>query len=347
MLRLILLLSCLFSCQTAADVVYTGEKLKGINLVAPPRKPETNSLTEVKRIGGEWIAIVPYGFCRKGEARFHYFGNRKEQGRGGQWWGETPEGVAGTIGLAREQGLKVMLKPHVWMMGGSHLDLSFDKEEDWQAFENDYSQYILDFARMADSLHVDLYCITTELDRFATARPQFWKRLIGQVRQQYKGKLTYAANWDRYEKIPFWNDLDYVGVDAYFPLSDEAQPTVKQLAKGWKRHLSDLSGFSRKTQKPILFTEFGYRSCAFSTEKPWESESACTPDETIQANAYTAFLESVWPQPWFAGGFVWKWFMQDTHRGRERDQFSPQGKAASKVLQTGWQATTPVLPDKR
>ena len=239
-----------------------------------------------------------------------------------------------------------MLKPHVWMQGGSHLDLEFTNEQDWQTFEADYSQYVLDFARIADSLHVDLYCITTELDRFATARPVFWSKLIDQVKKVYKGKLTYAANWDRYEKIPFWNQLDFIGVDAYFPLSDDREPSVKSMSKGWRRHLSDLSSFSRRNQKPILFTEFGYRACDNTAERPWESETPCTQNQLAQANAYSAFLETVWPQPWFAGGFVWKWFMHDAHRGRERDQFSPQGRAAEQVLTAKW-LSTPTPPDKR
>jgi hypothetical protein len=59
-----------------------------------------------------------------------------------------------------------------------------------------------------------------------------------------------------------------------------------------------------------------------------------------QANAYTALYEAVGPQSWFAGGFVWKWFMLERRRpggnGRERDMYSPQGKSAETVLQRTW-----------
>ena len=339
MVRLLTLLACLISCQPAAEFIYKGPKLKGVNLVAPPQKPNEDGLKPIREVGGNWVAIVPYGFCRKGEAHFHYVGNRREQGRGGQWWGETPAGVAETIQMARRQGLKVMLKPHVWMMGGSHLDLEFTNEQDWQTFETDYSNYILDFARLADSLQVDLYCITTELDRFATARPAFWQKLITKVHQIYKGPLTYAANWDRYASIPFWDQLDYIGVDAYFPTSNDREPSVRAMARGWKGHMRELASLSRKMQKPILFTEFGYRACDHAAERPWESETPCTTNLTAQANAYSALLETVWPQPWFAGGFAWKWFMHDAHRGRERDQFSPQGRQAEAVLRAKWTAT--------
>ncbi len=341
----------LLNCQSAADVVHTGPKFKGVNLVAPPRNPGLTGLDGVKTVGGEWVAVVPYGFTRKGEAHFFSFWNRPPERRatppaggspaggspaGGQWWGETPAGVAETVQMARQQGLKVMFKPHVWMMGGSHLDLEFSTEADWQSFEADYSRYILGFAHLADSLHVDAYCITTELDRFAVARPDYWKKLIAEVRAIYKGPLTYAANWDRYEKIPFWSQLDYIGVDAYFPLSDDRQPDVSALVRGWKPHLKALRRFSQQQQKPILFTEFGYRSCDYTGQRPWESETDCTPNAQAQANAFSALFEGVWPQSWFAGGFVWKWFMAESHGHHERDQYSPQGKLAGDVLTKNW-----------
>lgn len=333
--RLFLLLCLLPGCQTAPPFQYTGHKLKGVNLVAPPRQPDSVALAPVRAMNADWVAIVPYGFCRKGDPHFFFSENRKEK-RDWQWWGETPAGVAETVQMARRQGLKTMLKPHVWMQGGSHLDLEFTTETDWQTFETDYAQYVLYFAHVADSLRVDLYCITTELDRFALARPAFWNRLIGQIRQVYKGPLTYAANWDRYERIPFWNQLDYIGVDAYFPLSDARDPSVADLIAGWKPHLNALQKTSSQFQKPILFTEFGYRSCDYTARRPWESDTDCVPNPTAQANACAALTEAVWPQPWLAGGFVWKWFMDHNGRHHERDQYSPQGKPAEVVLQQKW-----------
>ena len=333
-----LLVVALLGCQSTPPFRYAGLKLEGVNLVAPPQQPDSTALAPVRQMGAGWVAIVPYGFNRKGDNRFYFSENLPKEGRKyGQWWGETPAGVAGTVQMARRQGLKTMLKPHVWMQGGSHLDLEFQTEADWQMFERDYSQYVLHFARIADSLHVDVYCITTELDRFAVARPDYWRNLIEQVRQVYRGKLTYAANWDRYDKIPFWDKLDYIGVDAYFPLSDKQNPTVAQMIRGWKPHLDALQTLSSQQQKPILFTEFGYRACDHTARRPWESDTDCADNPTAQARAYEALLTAVWSQPWFAGGFVWKWFMNDSPRHRERDQYSPQNRPANDVLSKAWQ----------
>ena len=324
-------------CQAQSPFVHTGERIKGANLVAPPQQPADTALNALKADGGTWVAVVPYGFCRKDDPHFFWYGNPPPGERHmGQWWGETPAGIAGTVQMARAQSLKVMLKPHVWMMGGSHLDLAFDREADWQSFEKDYRGYVLGNARLADSLKIDLFCITTELDKFAMARPDFWKQLITDVRKVYRGKLTYAANWDRYDKLAFWDQLDYIGVDAYFPLSDDKTPSVKTLVKGWKAPRAALNELSATVKKPVLFTEFGYRSCSNTAEKPWESETDCQPNPEAQANAYTALYQAVGAQPWFAGGFAWKWFMNANHGPRERDMYSPQNKPAEVVLRQVW-----------
>jgi hypothetical protein len=35
-------------------------------------------------------------------------------------------------------------------------------------------------------------------------RPKYWQELILEIRKVYKGKLTYAANWDEFKRVPFW-----------------------------------------------------------------------------------------------------------------------------------------------
>ena len=39
-------------------------------------------------------------------------------------------------------------------------------------------------------------------------REKDWRRIIGEVRKVYDGKLTYSANWYReFEQITFWMSL--------------------------------------------------------------------------------------------------------------------------------------------
>jgi hypothetical protein len=62
---------------------------------------------------------------------------------------------------------------------------------------------------------MELFCFGTELGIQSQKRLQYWAQLIVK-KKNIKGKLTYAANWDDFDK-PFWNELDYIGIDAYFP----------------------------------------------------------------------------------------------------------------------------------
>ena len=51
-----------------------------------------------------------------------------------------------------------------------------------------------------------------------------WVQLINKTRTIYKGQLTYAANYDNYHEVDFWEHLDFIGINAYFPLRS---PTEK------------------------------------------------------------------------------------------------------------------------
>jgi hypothetical protein len=235
--------------------------------------------------------------------------------------------------MAHSKGIKVMLKPHLWLGWGQFTgDLNFEKESDWKIFEESFKEYILTFARLAESEKVEVFCIATEMGSHVQGREDYWFGLISDIKKVYKGKLTYAENWDCFEKVPFWEELDFIGVDGYFPLSDEREPSVNQLNQGWKTYLKKLDKYAAKQQKSILFTEIGYRSNDYSTEKPWETDYSKPKNESLQAKAYQSFFESAWKQSWCAGAFIWKWFPTEIDHFHERETFSPQGKMAEKVL---------------
>jgi hypothetical protein len=86
-------------------------------------------------------------------------------------------------------------------------------------------------------------------------RPEYWSQLIKKIKKIYQE--TYAANWDDFDKVPFWNELDYIGIDAYFPLSDATTPSVLELNDAWQQHIK-IENFAKTNKK--YFTEFGYRN---------------------------------------------------------------------------------------
>ncbi|MCY7351179.1 MAG: hypothetical protein LH606_10995 [Cytophagaceae bacterium] len=314
-----------------------GDRINGLSLVAPIRQVDSSILGPVRAVGANWVALMPYAFGEMGQPTLHHANSR-------QWWGERPDGVAAMIQMAHRQGLKVMVKPQIWLRGGEYTGkLTMKSGADWQSWEESYREFILGYARLADSAKAELLCIGTELDGSVAGRPQFWKALIGEIRSVYNGKLTYAANWDTHQVFPHWTLLDYVGVDAYFPLTNDASPSVEDLESAWQPHVKALRNFSNKLSRPILFTEFGYRSVSNCAHKPWVSDTDDPADAQAQRNAYEALFRACWAQPWMVGGFVWKWYEKPIREGRwhrHATDYTPQQKPAEKVLKA-WYGGTP------
>ena len=113
-------------------------------------------------------------------------------------------------------------------------DFKAKNTADWNTWERSYEKYILQLAHLAEANEVALFCIGTELRESAKQRPHFWKQLIKKVRNVYAGQLTYSANWDEYQDITFWKDLDYIGIDAYFPISAAGTPEVEETVANWQ-----------------------------------------------------------------------------------------------------------------
>lgn len=295
-----------------------------------PRAPTGPEAFEpLSRIDVGWIAVLPYAFLGSDrEVRFD---------RERQWWGETVEGVAATIRDAHGLGLRVMLKPHLWAGADWVGDYAPRSEEEGARFEASYAEYLLTFAALADSLGVELLVVGTELDRTARERPAFWGELIDDVRESYHGPLTYAANWDAVTDVPFWDRLDFIGVDAFFPLSDRDTPTLEELEREWRPIVARVAAECRAHGKPVLFTEFGYRSIDGAAGNQWELPPERRRDvpanPEAQIAAYEALFRSWWERPWFAGGFLWKWFADDAGMARApRADYTPQHKPVEETI---------------
>jgi|TARA_B110000977_G_scaffold44527_1_gene60477 hypothetical protein len=304
----------------------TTSKINGVSMVSISSPIDSCAFIPVTKINATWVANIPFGFIPKNSATVRY---NKEW----QWYGEKTGGIIESINLAKEQGLKVLLKPHLWIHDIWVGDLDFDNTKDWKSFESSYSNFILHYAQIADSMKVEAYCVGVELRKIATQRPIFWNELIDSVRTIYSGKLTYAANWDNYETIPFWGKLDYIGIDAYFPISKEKTPSIKSCYEGWESNFKKIKALSKKVNKKVIFTEFGYRNVDYTGKKPWEDSPLSKFNNEGQNNSYQAIFDRFWSEPWFEGGFLWKWYPNHAQAGgKENNRFTPQNKPVEEII---------------
>ena len=290
--------------------------------------------------GVEWISVTPFAYGQKVHDRPPEGGYRASRFRG-----ESRDGIAEVITIAHELGLKVLLKPHIWFTrdGKWRGDIAMTSDEDWATWFAMLDEFLDPFVTLAVEKEVAAFCVGCELAG-TIAREDEWRALIAKVRARYDGELTFAANWhDEYASIEFWDALDWIGVQAYFPLSDSATPTEDELHAGWKRWKGELARVSARWGKPIVFTEIGYRPEADNAREPWGWRVTGERDPEAQARAFRALFRAWEGESWLGGIHVWKWFAgyregEAPRRRRGHDSFSPQGLPAETVIFEGLRA---------
>lgn len=320
------LLICLQACTAQKT---EEKKINGVSFVANRNPVDSTHVSPVQLVNANYAAVMPFGFVpQKDKPQIIYNTDR-------QWYGETREGGRNYVSELHKAGIEVMVKPQIWIRNGEFTGyLKMETEAEWEALEESYRNFIIDYAKLAEEEEATIFCIGTELEQFVTNRPDFWTQLIIDIRKVYNGKLTYAANWDEYKKTPFWSQLDYIGIDAYFPVCEDQTPSVECATAGWQRWKEDMSAFAKAENHKVIFTEFGYRSVDYTGKEPWKADrSMTTVNLEGQAQAMQALFDTVWDEEWMAGGFIWKWFIKhDEVGGPENNQFTPQNKPAEAVI---------------
>lgn len=284
----------------------------------------------------DWIAQTPFGWQTKHNSP------AIRLSRNAGWWGESDHGIRETTRLARKYGLKTLLKPHLWLNRSDNKwrgNIVMDTEADWKTWFESYATFILHYASLAQELKIEALCVGMELHQTAVQREPDWRQVIARVRSVYDGKLVYGANWhEEFEQIQFWDVLDYIGVQAYFPLTQNTTPAVDELVAGWVPHVEAIERVQKRYGKPVLITELGYHSSVDAATEPWTwrvqaGETSPTDRLQTQKNVYEAFFNTFWDKPWFAGVYVWKWYPQHDSRGGHLDtDFTPQNKPAERTM---------------
>lgn len=252
----------------------------------------------------------------------------------------TDDDLLLAIDRAHRRGLRVLLIPHVDISeepdrSRSEIGTGFD-DGAWAAWFASYRSFIEHYATLAQNARVDVLSVGTELTT-TEARTTEWRALIQSTRSLYAGPLVYGSNWyPSPATVTWWDALDWIGVDAYFPLSSAAGPTAASLWEAWQSrgYVDLLRAISQRWNRPIILTEIGYRSIAGTANRPWCFSTDAPVNLEAQAAAYQAALAVFWSEPWVAGMFWWNW-SPNPRRGGSRDtSYTPFGKPAAAILQS-------------
>jgi hypothetical protein len=232
----------------------------------------------------------------------------------------TDAQIIASIKQYHNLGIKVFLKPQVDLIDYSvwRGELAPSSVSDWFI---SYQAYIVHYAQLAQQYGVEGLSIGTELKSLSGSdNLPYWEALISAVRAAYSGPIIYGANatgaGDEFTTVSFWSLVDIIGVDGYFGLTGQSDPTVSQLESAWTDSSSTYTGagfnavaalrdLSDQYNKPVVFAEIGYESTAGTNEQPYNYGLSDGYDPTEQAYCYTAFFEIFSQETSWMKGVFW------------------------------------------
>lgn len=177
-----------------------------------------------------------------------------------------------------------------------------------------------------------------------------WRNLIAEVREVYRGVITYDVNHGEEQQVAWWDAVDVISISAYYPVGTDdvdlalqddlskvppSDTSYEALRRRWVPIKETLSELSRKNDRPILFIEQGVRSANGCSAAPWTyKQTLLEYDGDEQRRYYQAAIETFWDEPWFIG-FTW-WAWPSELYGREEAEghtgFCIYGKPAEKLV---------------
>lgn len=290
-------------------------------------------LDRLKELGVNWVAIHPY-------ARIGADGTVRARDLDPE---RPPEWITRPIREAHARGMALLVIPHLaywgspWSWRGA---IDFAEPESRARFFATYGAWITAVARCAHD--ADGFSIANELEKLAV-HEQEWRAVIAAVRGATPARLTWAANWSGYRNVRFWDALDAIGIEAYFPLVAHEDPSEDELRAAWRPVLADLAAFQQRVGKPVVFTELGYRAALDAAREPWtfreERGAERARAEAVQERCLAVALDVLRPESgWLRGAFLWKWLPGGGHA---RENFLVNRPGMQSVLERAWKDAAP------
>lgn len=289
------------------------------------------ALAKVASLNANSVAIVPYSGSRNTDQPVKY---RFWEGAGG----ENSMSVVFAKHHAAGHGMVSLLKPQIYYREGWPGAVKMKNKEDWKLWHQYYKEWITHYALLAAMFDFEYFCIGVEFVNATLENPDSWRQLVRDMRQIYHGPITYATNWgEEAEKIAFADELDFLGVNCYYPLSKKEDPTDEELLQGALAVRTKMEEINKRTSKPIVFTEVGFRPVERAWQNPHDEPNGRNVDNEAQLRCYRALMEAMDGQPWFEGTYWWKWPSYLGYSSTHPHSFTPCGKETEALLREWYQ----------
>lgn len=231
---------------------------------------------------------------------------------------------------ARKRGFTVMLRP---LLDIGTPETATDwrgtlRPQDREQWHRTYRALLLSYAQLAQANHVDVLDIGSELDSMEPDA-SYWTQLIRSIRSVYHGQVTYSSNWAKGYPA-FGRSLDFISIDAYFPLSRPLTASAPELAAAWQPWIDRMNRIRKSFGKPLVLTEMGATSLAGSFQQPWIWDNGQPIDLTSQQRYYEAACQSVVPR--FGGVYWWLYTLDPPAKPGLDRSYAVAGKPAEAAL---------------
>lgn len=281
------------------------------------------AVDEVAELGADTVSFVVDARMENGSSSRIYLDMRSTP---------TPDSLISLMQYAKQQhDLRIVLMPIVLLDRPRGLEWRGTiNPDDWSEWWSSYRAMLYHYCWIAESAKVDLLVVGSELVS-TESRAEQWRQTIDMVRQNFRGLITYSSNWDHYDNIPFWEQLDLIGMNSYWKLGDDHTVSVEEIVARWKRIKRTLYEFQRKKGKPLLLLEAGWCSLQNAADEPWDYTKDTVPiDLELQRKLYEGFFRAWHGEPWFGGFMIWEW--PPSRGGPENRGYTPKNKPAEQVL---------------
>lgn len=284
------------------------------------------NLVRIKRTGAEWVSLVrTFIQTDRFSVDVHADDSR------------TPslESLSNIISDAHAIGLKVQINlmlnlqqrgPTEWhgIIRPANLD------EWWHS----YRSLVLEMAEFSLRNEVEALVIGNE---YASLQDQDenWRDLVTEIRQQvnYNGMLGYSVNYNS-KNLPWYDAVDFIGVSAYWPLSEDRNPTLETLIRSWSEIDAEIKTWIEAHPAiRVEFTEAGYVSQPYASVLPfsWKPHRGKAQDLNEQLLSYTALYNYLESTPEIKGIHIFASTSEDNDP--ESIGYTPFGKPAESVVQ--------------
>lgn len=288
-------------------------------------------LDEAVRLGATWISLTPFG--RVWDLKSTGIDKTFERP-----FAENQRDLGRAVRQAHARGLRVLLVPHLWVeTGGWRAEIDPGTDEGWRRFAESYRSYVMSWTRLAESARVDMLAVGVELRSWlTTTRAPSFMPILREIRGTYSGLLTYAANWDDVDETVILGELDVIGINAFYPLTDRSNASDSDLERGGLEVSQKVKALAERWHKPVMFNEFGYTARTDPALRPWEwpdHMKEVVVDARAQAAAYRGLLAGMMQTRELVGAFVWRLYSDPNDLSQEAEWgFSPRGRAAELYL---------------